>query len=160
MNIFYLDDNITLCAQYHCDSHVVKMILESTQILCTVLHKCGQDAPYKATHENHPCVLWAYESLDNWLWLQKLIIELDKEFKFRFNHTKSHRSCIIAKNLSLPAIKSLGITERPQTMKDEYKVKGNPVTAYRKFYVNEKSHILKYTKRDKPSWLENIDLLI
>lgn len=39
MNIFMLDSNPELAAQYHYDTHIVKMILESAQILCTVNHK-------------------------------------------------------------------------------------------------------------------------
>ena len=35
MNIFILDENIEKCAQYHCDKHIIKMILESAQLLCT-----------------------------------------------------------------------------------------------------------------------------
>jgi len=39
MNIFYLDKDPVKAAQYSCDKHVVKMILESAQMLCTdVLH--------------------------------------------------------------------------------------------------------------------------
>jgi len=34
MNIFILDNNPKLAAQYHCDKHCVKMILESAQLLC------------------------------------------------------------------------------------------------------------------------------
>ena len=29
MNIFFLDENPSLSAKYHCDKHVVKMILET-----------------------------------------------------------------------------------------------------------------------------------
>lgn len=39
MNIFWLDEDLTLCAQYHCDRHLGKMLLESVQVLCTVLYK-------------------------------------------------------------------------------------------------------------------------
>jgi len=37
MNIFYLDSNPQKCAEYHCDKHVVKMILESAQLLSITL---------------------------------------------------------------------------------------------------------------------------
>ena len=36
MNIFYLDKDPVIAAQLSCDKHVVKMILESAQMLCTV----------------------------------------------------------------------------------------------------------------------------
>ena len=35
MNIFYLDKNPVVAAQMSCDKHVVKMILEAAQMLCT-----------------------------------------------------------------------------------------------------------------------------
>ena len=35
MNIFYLDKNPVVAAQMSCDKHVVKMILESAQMLCS-----------------------------------------------------------------------------------------------------------------------------
>ena len=35
MNIFYLHENPEICAEYHCDKHVVKMILETAQMLST-----------------------------------------------------------------------------------------------------------------------------
>jgi hypothetical protein len=35
MNIFYLDKDPIKAAEYSCDKHVVKMILESAQMLCT-----------------------------------------------------------------------------------------------------------------------------
>ena len=35
MNIFYLSTNTDECARYHCDKHVVKMILETAQMLST-----------------------------------------------------------------------------------------------------------------------------
>lgn len=37
MNIFILDEDIDTCARYHVDKHVVKMILEGAQLLCTTL---------------------------------------------------------------------------------------------------------------------------
>ena len=36
MNLFYLDEDLDKCAEYHVDNHVNKMILEAAQLLCTV----------------------------------------------------------------------------------------------------------------------------
>lgn len=69
MNIFVLDEDIEKCARYHCDQHVIKMILESAQMLCTALNKKGHSTPYRSTHSNHPCVLWVEQSHDNFCWL-------------------------------------------------------------------------------------------
>lgn len=153
MNIFFLDEDISLCAQYHCDAHVVKMILESTQMLCTVLHQQGIDAPYRPTHQHHPCVIWAGESLDNWCWLKTLVAELNNEYQYRFDHDEAHQSATVAMTLPLPPLDEIGITERPQAMPDKYKVPGDPVAAYRRFYLAEKYHLLKYTKREVPEWI-------
>lgn len=156
MNIFYLDHNLSKCAQYHCDSHVVKMILESTQILCTVLHESGITTPYRPTHKNHPCVIWAGTSLDNWVWLRSFTLALNKEYQYRFDRQKAHQSAIVAESLPLPLLPSLGITERPLVMPDEYKVFGDPIASYRRFYACAKKHLLKYTKRNQPDWLADI----
>ena len=72
MNIFFLDENPTLSAQYHVDKHVVKMILETAQLLCGVHHVTAHDSthvPYKLSHKNHPCSIWCRESLSNYLYL-------------------------------------------------------------------------------------------
>ena len=92
MNIFILDRNPEKCARYHCDKHVVKMVLESAQILCSVLHMRGEDAPYRPTHISHPCVKWANSSLSNFSWLVELAIQLNEEYKFRYEKLVNHKS--------------------------------------------------------------------
>lgn len=156
MNIFYLDSDITQCARFHCDKHVIKMLLESAQILCSVLWKNQIKAPYKPTHLNHPCVLWANESLSNWVWLKELAYALNEEYKYRFNHTSNHKSYDVIFNLEIPPIPDHGLTERPQTLPDEFKQK-DPVKAYRQYYKLRKSHLAYWTKREIPKWfLEGI----
>ena len=60
MNIFFLHEDTEKCARLHNDKHVVKMILETAQLLCTTAHELGfEDVPYKAVHRNHPCSIWA-----------------------------------------------------------------------------------------------------
>ena len=65
MNIFMLHQEPQIAAQYHCDKHVVKMILESAQLLCTALNEAGVPMPYRVTHKNHPCSIWVRESRAN-----------------------------------------------------------------------------------------------
>ena len=156
MNIFYLDEDISNCAKYHADSHVIKMILESAQILCTALAIHGIKTPYKPTHFKHPCVLWVAESLDNWMWLRELTLELDKEYRYRWNKNNSHKSALVVKSLIFSNIEyaeSIGITQRPQAMPKEYRIPNDPIKAYRRYYATEKYHLHKYTKREKPYWL-------
>lgn len=152
MNIFYLDENIVLCAQYHCDVHVVKMILESAQMLCTALYIHGQNAQYKPAHINHPCTIWCTESLDNWLWLKTLGLALNDEYKYRYNKNINHKSADVIINLPMPEIKAIGLTKRPQAMPDQYK-KIDPIEAYRAYYIGEKQKLFKWTKRNVPYWI-------
>jgi hypothetical protein len=166
MNIFVLSMDFEECARFHCNAHVIKMILEYTQILCTVVNQYGYgiladgkvDKPtntYKSTHIKHPCVLWAGESLDNWLWLQKLTAALNQEYQYRYDSPNPHKSSVIARQLKPPNIPSLGLTSFAQAMPEKRRIKDNAVEAYREFYRNEKRHLLKYKKRTSPEWLKN-----
>ena len=155
MNIFVLDTDIKKCAQYHCDKHVTKMILESVQMLCTALNKKGFTTPYKSTHSKHPCVLWVEESYDNFLWLQKLTIELNIEYRFRFEKDIDHKSFLVLNEISEHTYDSKGLTEFAQAMPDHYKIPGDPIAAYRNFYLGEKMGFAKWTKRKVPMWIKN-----
>ena len=152
MNIFILDTDIKKCAQYHCDQHVVKMILESVQLLCTALNKKGMVTPYKSTHINHPCVLWVEESYDNFMWLRDLTIELNREYKYRYDKFDDHKSMLTLAKIIEYSFPAIGLTPFPQAMPDIYKVKDDPVLAYRQFYLGDKAKFAKWTKRDIPEW--------
>lgn len=153
MNIFVLDLDLQKCAQYHCDQHVVKMILESAQMLCTALNKKGHSTPYRSTHIRHPCVLWVEESFDNFLWLIHLAEELNREFRYRFDRPTDHKSVAVVGEISRHRFESIGLTEFAQAMPDPYKVPGDPVKAYRQFYLAEKMSFAKWTRRDLPYWV-------
>jgi hypothetical protein len=152
LNIFLLDHDIERCAQYHCDQHVVKMILESVQIQCTVLNKMGLETPYRSTHSKHPCVIWAGESFDNFLWLKDLTLLLNDEYRYRFDKQQNHRSIAVLGSISHYRFGRRGLTPFVQAMPDEYKIPGNAVAAYRRFYIGEKQNFARWTVRDKPDW--------
>ena len=154
MNIFILDNDIEKCAQYHCDQHVVKMILESVQMLCTALNKKGFSTPYKSTHIKHPCVLWVEESYSNYGWLKNLAAALNTEYRFRFERDADHKSILVLEELSDYSYDDRGLTEFAQAMPDKYKVPGDAVEAYRQFYVGEKLKFAKWTKRSPPQWAQ------
>jgi len=152
MNIFVLDLDIPTCARYHADRHVVKMILESAQMLCTVLNEHGIVAPYRSTHRRHPCTLWAGASLSNWLWLRELALNLNAEYKYRFDRRADHDSAAVIQSLPLPPIADIGLTEFAQAMPAAYRVPGDAVQAYRAFYIAEKARFASWTKREIPWW--------
>ena len=69
MNIFALDNDVKVAAQWHVDKHVVKMPLETAQMLCTARHELGEkpeSIPYKVAHKNHPCTIWCRNSSENY----------------------------------------------------------------------------------------------
>ena len=64
MNIFVVNKDPVIAAQELCDKHIVKMILESAQMLCASFEQ--GTAPYKRTHYNHPCTKWIRKSQADW----------------------------------------------------------------------------------------------
>ncbi len=154
MNIFFLDTDVKKCAEYHCDKHVVKMILETAQLLCSAHHINPQDSlqvPYKLSHKNHPCSIWVRESFSNYLYLCELGLELCKEYTYRYG--KRHKSqdviewCVTNK----VTICDKGFTDPPKAMPDEYKVK-DAVQSYRNYYMGEKKSFAVWKKREIPFW--------
>ena len=115
MNVFYLDDDPLLCASYHNDKHVVKMLVEYAQLMSTA-HRVldgklwygktingrkiaryfledGEmnSSLYKASHINHPSNVWARSSANNYHWLYSMWCALAKEYSKRYND-KNHKS--------------------------------------------------------------------
>ena len=157
MNIFVLDKSPILSAQMQCDKHIVKMPLETAQMLCSVFHRHGQGdkVPYKEAHKNHPCTLWTGDSVDNFIWLWKHGMELCFEYTRRYN--KIHKCQQVIMDLSKTDLGTLQyqdmeMTPHPQCMPDEYKC-GDPVRAYRQYYNFNKKDIAKWEKsRPTPDW--------
>ena len=151
MNIFFLDYDTTKCAKYHCDKHVVKMILETAQLLCGSHWVIGGEAPYRLSHKNHPCAIWVRESLSNYLYLCDLGLELCKEYTYRYG--KRHKSqdiiewCLENK----PSINDIGFTEPPKAMPDEFKV-NDVIESYRIYYKKGKSKFTSWKNREVPEW--------
>lgn len=158
MNIFILSTNPIKCAEYHCDKHVVKMVLESCQILSTVIqNKLGRKPGlYKSTHVNHPCVKWCEESLGNFIWLWELFVFLNKEYEYRYG--KKHKcSEFIVEILNFTIILKFSKKERTefvQCMPEKYRNE-SVVKAYRNYYRGEKLKIAKYTKREVPRFMRD-----
>jgi hypothetical protein len=176
MNIFVLDRDPVQAARMHCDKHVVKMVLETAQLLSTASRRAGSepDHPrmkalaeaymqkhmplaYKPTHVNHPCTKWATSNSVRWRWLYQLGKELCKEYTYRYG--KVHKSQAVIESLHFPLFDSCWIEPDLEpfvlAMPDQYKT-DDPVESYRNYYLNEKLGLLYYTKRKPPDWLEGI----
>jgi hypothetical protein len=154
MNIFVLNSAPGAAATDQCDKHVVKMPLETAQILCSVLHRYAvPDVPYRLTHANHPCTLWAGESRANFLWLYKHGIALGGEYTHRYG--KTHKSVAVIKHCYkfIDAVPAGPLTAFVQAMPEAYRNAGNPVQAYREYYLHEKARIATWNKtRNAPLW--------
>ena len=159
MNIFYVNPCPVTAAQNLPDKLVVKMPLESAQMLSTA-HRVldGDDIAdelgvYKIAHINHPCTIWVRETSQNYLWLYYHFYALCKEYETRYDRehlsfTKLHD--VLAK---LPInIKHDIKTVMPQAMPDQYKC-DDTVTAYRDYVINEK-HYAEWNKipSRQPAW--------
>ena len=84
MNLFYLDRDINQKVHYHCDKHVVKMCIETAQLLCTSLYRYELPAPYKPTHSKHPTTLWVGDRMQHYHWLKLFGLALCAEYKWRY----------------------------------------------------------------------------
>jgi hypothetical protein len=153
VNIFILDYDQQKCAEYMCDKHIVKMLLESVQLLCVAYYYTSQPelSPYRLTHNNHPCSVWVKQSLSNWIWLMELSESIYEEYQFRYNN-KIHKSGELLNFLPVPNLIDIGITEFAQAMPEQYK-QSNTIQVYRNYYKHEKKHLFRYTKRNIPDFL-------
>lgn len=91
MNIFYLDSDPREAARMQCDQHVIKMILETAQLLSTAHAELDGESPaYKPTHKNHPSAVWVRKQRGHYEWAYLHMLALGDEYKRRFG--KVHRT--------------------------------------------------------------------
>ena len=156
MNIFYLHSDPDRCAQQHCDKHVVKMILETAQLLSTA-HRVldGDDRAdwhgfYKATHRNHPSAVWVRQSIQHYVYVFRLLDHLCAEYSSRYGRTHKTEATVMESVKYLPQnLRDRGWTEPPQCMPDEYKC-DDPVDAYQQYYRGDKSRFAVWKDRMQP----------
>ena len=117
MNLFYLHHDPVEAARLQCDRHVVKMILETAQMLSTAhLELDGIKVAYKSTHKNHPSTVWVRSSAASYHWAFTHMMALGDEYTRRYG--KIHKTIREhAEMLSLVPINidpNAGFTEPPQ----------------------------------------------
>lgn len=144
MNIFYLHPNPKIAAKAMTNTHCVKMILESAQLLSTAHHVLDEQnaSPnlYKATHRNHPSAIWVRESIENYKWLYQHFIALCEEYTNRYKKTHLTQTKLqeLLKNppVNIPKVPATPI--KVAITNTIWHVKNNPVQSYRNYYVGEK----------------------
>lgn len=183
MNLFYLDDDLDKCAEYHIDKHVLKMQLEAAQLMTTTIwvdkyigyvprkltseelgiineHKRNEPSiddrvftRYLPTHANHPSAIWARSSLEHHYWIICYINALNDEGIYR--GYKSHASCAEANRMPEPTrLPNVGWTTPTLAMPDELK-SDDAVASYRKFYMLDKWPFANWKVRGKPHWWDD-----
>ena len=177
MNIFQVDEDPVIAAQCLVDKHVVKMILESAQLLSTahrvldgveiegksqtgrkarrwILPDAREGVIYMATHINHPSAVWCRESVENYLWLVEHFFGLMNEYIHRYNKVHKCNGEISFMLQSPPFnLKEYDKTEMPSCMAEEYIISDDPLTNYRNYYRIGKLNLHKWTNRQPPEWI-------
>jgi hypothetical protein len=177
MNIFFIDQDPVIAAQAMTDKHVIKMILESAQLLSTahrvldgyesaIVTKAGHNKKsyvlpdvfynnilYKSTHVNHPSGIWSRESSSNYMWLYKHMMSLGYEYTKRYNKvhkTITELACALSvfpKNIKIGPLTPMRIA-----ITNEQWHRDSPVDSYRAYYIGEKLH----TQKDLNRYMEVI----
>lgn len=148
MNIFVLDTRPEIAAQYLCDAHIKKMCVESAQMLCNnfteaqlwLAPRTMFNTFRKHSHMNHPCSIWARQSIENFQWLYIHGIAICDEHKKRFPNDKALTRKVLnwcCENVNLCQFSKSGLTEFPFCLPDKYKT-DNVVESYRNFYIEDK----------------------
>lgn len=167
MNLFFLSRSAGEAARSHGDKHVVKMILETAQMLSTAHRVLDGDewadavGLYKRTHANHPSAIWVRSSVWAYDWTVDLFDSLLSEFEYR--RGKEHSTSRLYDALSrLPdgivTGKTATWTPPPLCMPDEFKT-DDPVEAYRAYYREKaRQGVVEYNWRPerRPDWMEEL----
>jgi hypothetical protein len=172
MNIFVLDKNPIKSAEYLCDRHVIKMCLESAQLLCGARILFGNKAPYKLTHKNHPVLKWLCSHSAHYHWTYLLGKAICREYTYRYG--KQHASEKVIDECGkeffaghipyfFPASYSTvynlydSMKKPALAMPTEYK-KDDAILSYRLYYALDKFFNIefRYKKRQQPKWISEI----
>ena len=155
MNLFRLHDNPVRAAQMQCDTHVIKMTLETAQMLSTAHRLYGTlDHPdlYKATHSNHPSTKWVCETSGNYEWAYQHFLALGREYTHRYGKTHLSVKKLSRVLANVPSnipvgpqtTQSLAMKHRPECMFPD-----DPVKSYRLYYFT-KRHDFEMTWKNRP----------
>jgi len=175
MNLFFLHHLPHICAQYHCDKHVVKMILELCQLMYTAHRVNGSVLPensYRMFNHKHPTAIWVRKSLENYTYTVELCKYLCLEYTYRYNkiHSCQEHCEWLLQNIPsfevqddytpstvLATNKNLKLTPQPLAMYDD--VKGpDTIQSYRQYYNVHKKRFATWTGRTVPWWFSKVSL--
>lgn len=116
--------------------------------------------PYKTDHgafRNHPCTIWANESIENTRWLLSHGFALCEEYEARYSKVHTCFHTLVAANEIIPVANWEEHTPFVRAMPEEFKLDTSidTITAY-KMYISSKpwvsSNYLRIPTR-KPDWV-------
>lgn len=157
MNIFATSYDPYVAARFLDDKRLIKMILESTQILCTVLYlrdkvtkienkyllKGTNLELLKPTHINHPCVKWTFKNWENFQWLGVYVQKLCEEYTLRYGRLHKYNKLLKLLFGKIPLINKNLTSNFGFTNCTSFKNNKNIPLAYR-LYLKEKWNKDKY----------------
>jgi hypothetical protein len=161
MNIFVLDTDPVVAAEYNCDKHVVKMVLELYQQLGSAVIRHGakpeempvtsKGTPLKGGYHHHPCTRWVGDAQHNYKWACEHAIGLCNEYTKRYG--KKHSCELGIRQLATMdnKIPNGELTPFALAMPDEYKV-SDAVESYRNYYRGDKKAFAKWKLGNVPAW--------
>ena len=156
MNGFIVHLDPITAARSLVDLHTNKMIVESGQCLSTGIHLNGVNADdiYKISYPKHPTILSIKKNRKFAMWMLEHALELCIMYT---EHTgKVHKTEPILFNCAhyigaIPDERELTDIRPACGIYNTYSK--DIVEVYRKFYVNDKAAMAKWTKRNtRPSW--------
>jgi len=166
VNFFYLDKDPKKCAKYYCNKHILKIPIEIAQILSKIHYELKSKIDYSKIYKNSTVVkntigpyCWINESLDNYMWANKLGLELINEYKFRYNKTEHKTECILQYLYDNPPnLPKIGETKFKGTNKyDMFQyISNDPIICARYNYAEMKCINDKWNKDGPPDWFKKI----
>lgn len=137
MNIFFLSRDPVEAAQLQHNKHVVKMTLETAQLLSCAHHCFGSTAPYKKTHENHPTSLWVRSAKAHYEWAYEHLKALSDEYTRRYGRIhKTWTTCAEPLKALPPGIPDVPWEDPPQCMPEAFH-NADTLKAYNDYYADK-----------------------
>mmetsp|Transcript_85650 Transcript_85650/g.239272 ORF Transcript_85650/g.239272 Transcript_85650/m.239272 type:complete len:258 (+) Transcript_85650:142-915(+) len=178
MNIFFLSMSPKQAARWHANIHIVKMIVETAQLLCNVHHRAREKAsfclapfmprariPYRESASGHRklgSMIWVAESLGNYRWAVQLGLELCNEYNRgrgrAAGKTSKHKTEKVLEWLrdhepNFTRVRRRPVEKRHLAMPDKFKKATTSVEAYRDYYYSKRRTMpMEWPEGRVPEW--------
>jgi hypothetical protein len=161
MNLFVPSPEIRPSVEALDDKRVVKMVLETAQLLSTAIRILNPETTlpvYKMTHKNHPVSIWVRSSIDNYKYGMEYFVTICNEYTHRFG--KTHKSMELLPHFCeffkwLHTERNFPMQQTPFANCTEFKT-DEVHTAYKKTLTakwNNDKITPRWTNRNKPMWV-------